>query len=712
MGRSRNETISDVVLAYRTDTKSVAEAEKANTRVLNSLKGLDAAVAAFDQGLAHGGQIRAAQVTSLGTYNAALNESSQAALRAAQSERSTTQTRRDSVKAVDEYARAYREASQEARAFGDVSSNLTRVSGLARSVGLGGVADVGMIGSDIFDAVRGLEQLGPALRGVATQIQSGIQAATGFEVSLGAIGVASGVAVVALAAGAVALAAFTAANEEAVRGVQAYISAQRELANVLPGLSEDERIRRMEDLNATIQRNQERIDLLQRSYDQVTNGLGVLTVAADALNEQGIQDMRVEMERLRSENLELNLVLGELRGETGQAAAAATELAEAERRLAEERDSKARGAIETAIANARGQDEQALRQYHDAQLAALDANREAARFENEKRQLQERGSQQQQALRDSSSARVSQLRAAFDEFTARAEKQIESAQADILEKQAAINADYMADNLKASREYLREEVRQREDTNKALIRRAQDLADDLLSAEEANDVIRFIQTQRAGQKDLQRMSQDAGEAAQRRAEDFALETDERLAQRDQRLAEIRTEGEERIAEIRQGVRDQKRQLDEQVRQESVALKERLRLAAEALRAEINQRIAAHNASLNEEMAYNKARLTLQAQLNQGLADLQRQSYGQLAAQIRSSMGIASTIGNTLSYGGFGAGLYGGTSTPKGGAVVFNIQTGNIGSDLTQNQVKNSVQSGLAAFIQSTLNGMSAGVFKK
>ena len=304
------------------------------------------------------------------------------------------------------------------------------------------------------------------------------------------------------------------------------------------------------------------------------------------------------------------------------------------------------------------------------------------------------------------------MRAAFAEFTAKAEGQIEDVEQDLAKKRDKINADYMASSLKETRNYLRAEVQAREDANKKLVRRAEDLADDLLAAEEANDVIRFIQTQRAGQKDLKRISEDASQAAQRRAEDFAVETDERLKERDIRLAEIRTEGDARIAEIRQNVRDQKNQLDQQIRQENAALKERLRLSAEASRAEINQRIAAHNASLNEQLGYNKARLTIEAQLNAGLVALAQQSYGQIAATIQRSLGIASTVGNSLTYGGFGSGSYNTSSTAKGGGVVFNIQTGNIGSDVSQNQVQKSIQNGLAAFMQSTVTGLSGGAFKK
>ena len=57
MGSSRSDTISEAILAYRVDQKSLSEAEKANNRLLKSFAGLEEAVQAYDAGLAHGGLI-------------------------------------------------------------------------------------------------------------------------------------------------------------------------------------------------------------------------------------------------------------------------------------------------------------------------------------------------------------------------------------------------------------------------------------------------------------------------------------------------------------------------------------------------------------------------------------------------------------------------------------------------------------------------------
>lgn len=716
MGNQRgNKTISEVILEYNTDKRSLADSEKANASILKSLKDLDAAFAAYDQGLASAVQVQQQQVTSLGTYNAALSETSQRVLAERAAEEGVIQTHREGARAVEDYAKAYSDASKQAKSFGDVSTNLSQISTLARGVGLGGVADVANVGGDIVASIQAASRLGPALRESMKTAQSAVADLTGVVVGGGGLAAGLGVAAIAVAAITVAIAAFKAANEEATRGVVAYIAA-RQRANQADVTPEVDRQAAIEETNRTLEQATADLAFYQQNLDELTNGLGVFSGAALAVGRlagaRGIPEIEAEIARLQGVIQDANFDIARLRDETTAAASAALDLAQAEADLAEERDTKAQGAIASAIASARAQDEQALRSYADAQLAALDADREAARFLDEKRGLQERAAQQQQALKDASGGRVDQLRSAFDDFLGKANVQIAEAEAEVASKRDELNAKYMADTLKETQKYLRAEVRAKEDANKALIRRTQDLNDDLLSAQEANDVIRFIQVQRQGKKDLSRMSEDVSTAAQRRAEDFALEMSQHEDERKTRLDELKSSADERIATIRENIRKQKDQLDEQIRQESVALKERLANAAAASRQEINDRIAAHNASINEELGYSKARLTIQAQLNASLAALASQSFGQIAAQARAQLGLANTVGNALTYGGFGSGAYNTSSTAKSSGVVFNIQTGNIGSDLTQNQVQKSIANGLATFMQATTSGLSTGAFKK
>ena len=105
-----------------------------------------------------------------------------------------------SKKEVDEYGEAYRHASDQVQSFGDVSSNLAAVSGLARGLGLGPVADIGFIVSDVADATEGFGRLGPAARDAGKKAQEAAYLVTGFDVSIGAMAAGIGVAAIAVAA--------------------------------------------------------------------------------------------------------------------------------------------------------------------------------------------------------------------------------------------------------------------------------------------------------------------------------------------------------------------------------------------------------------------------------------------------------------------------------------------------------------------------------
>ena len=281
-------------------------------------------------------------------------------------EERVAQTHREEAKAVNEVAKAYSAASTEAKSYGSVSTSLNQVTALARTVGLGGVADVGNIGADIFAAVQGASNLGPAIQTSLQTAQGAIQNLTGVTVGAGGLVAGLGVAAVGIAAITVAIAAFQEANAEATRGVEAYIAARRR-ANEADTLTEDERQSAIEDTNQTIQEATADLAMYQANLDQLTSGLGVFSGAALALGRltetRGIPQIEKEIARLQGVITDANFDIARLRDETTTAASAALELANAEAALAEERDTKARSAIETAISQARGQDE--------AQLALL-----------------------------------------------------------------------------------------------------------------------------------------------------------------------------------------------------------------------------------------------------------------------------------------------------------------------------------------------------
>lgn len=100
------------------------------------------------------------------------------------------------------------------------------------------------------------------------------------------------------------------------------------------------------------------------------------------------------------------------------------------------------------------------------------------------------------------------------------------------------NADYMAESLKALASFQLEQSRSEEDYARERIRKLQDLQSSLSELAAKGDVSSFISTQRSGVRDLQRGDEDFGVESRRRLEDFRLENEERIRQRDERLREL------------------------------------------------------------------------------------------------------------------------------------------------------------------------------
>ncbi len=114
-----------------------------------------------------------------------------------------------------------------------------------------------------------------------------------------------------------------------------------------------------------------------------------------------------------------------------------------------------------------------------------------------------------------------------------------------------LNKRYMEDRVKATESFLKQVERAQTDYEKARKRRVEDLNNELLDAEAANDVARFIQAERNAALDLQRMREDHQERQTEAETEFKLAQDERRAQRAEDLKAIREDAEARRQELRQ-----------------------------------------------------------------------------------------------------------------------------------------------------------------
>lgn len=119
-----------------------------------------------------------------------------------------------------------------------------------------------------------------------------------------------------------------------------------------------------------------------------------------------------------------------------------------------------------------------------------------------------------------------------------------------------INADFMAESLKAQRSFALEQSRSEEDFGRERLRKLRDLTASLSELAAKGDISGFISTQRSGVNDLRDSSENQTVAARRRLEDFRIENEERINQRNQRLAELQQSFAAETAQRQQNLQQQ------------------------------------------------------------------------------------------------------------------------------------------------------------
>lgn len=670
MGRNRRQSkISEVVLRYEVDSGSVSEADRAAQEVLDGFKALEQQAAAARAEAAK----YATEIDDVAIVERALQAAIKNQERTLQR---NIQAMLEGKKVADDYGDSYRRASDDVESFGDVATNISQISGLTRTVGLGVVADIGLVGADIADAVEGLRRIGPAAADAGQKALEAINGFTGLDLSMAQLGIAAGAAGIAVGAIILALEAFKAANEEAVQAVQTWIAGTQEANQLLRGgITTEDSVAQIDAWNQEIADNTERIALLRGSYEQITNGTGVLTTAMDALNVQGIQEMRNEFEELEARNLELNVAIGELRNERGQEIIATNDLAEREKELTAAR-SDGRAELEALIE----QEQQAARDQIAAMQEVIDAQRERAEYESELADLVADTSQRD-ALKSASESTISGLRDAFTDFVDDAESKIGDAQDALRAKEQALTQAYYKESLDALESYQTEVQQSEEDTQRERLRILQDLQSELLSAEEANDVVAFIRAQRAGATQLTRFDEDASVDARRRSQEFQTEQKQRADQFQTRLADERNAAQERINAIRESIDERRDLLQQQIEEERAALVIRLQLQQQALEEELAMRKQAYAQQLADQAAYNAQQAGLQRKLADSLAAATasaRSQYNTTTTTAATSSSFLSRLAGTA------------TSALTSSPATINISTGNIGSNLSRSEVTSSL----------------------
>lgn len=592
---------------------------------------------------------------------------------------------KDAARAADAYGDAYRRASQDVEQFGDVATNISQVSGLLRGVGLGGIADIAMVGADVSDAVEGIRRLQPALQGVGQTVADiipGISSATGGLAALGAAGIAVGVAA---AAGAVALEAWKTANDEIVEGVENWIAATNEYNQSGPANAQAAQ-ESVDAWNDQISENQKRIDLLRESYEHYTNGMGVLTRVYDnMLNLGGIKSMREEMERLEDANAQLNIQIAEARTEFGSVVDVTKTLISAEGALEAKRREQAQSAETLAAAQADylAEQESVAQRSRDAAFSALDAERDRINLYRELNSILDT-SGQEASLTDASEKRIAGLTATFDKFVASAEKKIISINQKLAADLAANDRNYMAESLKATEAYYQQERKLEDTHNRERLRIIRDMNNDLLSAEEDNDVIAFIRAQRAGEERLSQLDEEAQAEAKQRSQDFQAEQKERRIEYQQRIIDLKAAAAEEINTQRESISEKRDLLEQQIAEERAALTQQINDTRTAARIQVEARRAQFAQELRDLESYNRQRLIIEQNYAKQVAAAARAAATYTPPTYKTTSTKTSSSPYSTPY----------SSTSKSSVSIGSI---TVGSDVSKSWISSALQNAFSGY---------------
>jgi hypothetical protein len=134
---------------------------------------------------------------------------------------------------------------------------------------------------------------------------------------------------------------------------------------------------------------------------------------------------------------------------------------------------------------------------------------------------------------------------------------IADAQTEYQESVQETNKTYFETTREALDDHLKGMGEAQDAYNKERKRRLEDLNDELLEAEQGNDVIAFLRAQKSAEKDLRRMKEDFDEQQSQSQDQFDEQQIESRKQHEETLREMRTNADERIAELRKEYEEQR-----------------------------------------------------------------------------------------------------------------------------------------------------------
>lgn len=384
--------------------------------------------------------------------------------------------------------------------------------------------------------------------------------------------------------------------------------------------------------------------VIARAISAETEAAQLMATGTSEALQSRIQSLEIERKVLR-DNLAAAQKLAEETGDTSQVDQMVSRLAEidtammtfATQGVAEA--IAAREAEEEAAEKAKQKTENLAKAVETLQAAEEKAAEAATDHQDKLAEIEAAGAD-----------RLVQIKEAGAERLAAAEERINDTRAKLAEVDtklrgsiADVNKKFMQSELEAVRKFRREEERETARANKERLRRLQDLEDDLYDAQQANDVNAFIAAERAGEKDLQRMAEDADEQTLLRQEQFAEERRLAEQQRAERIADLQVQAEERRAALQQQLADEQAARDKVIAETQKQLAVEQDRIAKAIAAE-DQRFAKVLANLNKQTEAER-------QAVQGVMDTTKLAAASAATSIQASFLAAAKALSSLNFGG-------------------------------------------------------------
>lgn len=447
-------------------------------------------------------------------------------------------------------------------------TSLSAISAVSRGLGGNQIADLTGTASDILATVDALSKLAPALTNapgiigkVATQGASLAAPLGATAASFAAVFAVVAPAAILLGVVALAVTKYNESLEGSKKALDGALAAQEGYYDALENLT-------TEEVEKEIARLEKTLPVIQQQRDETAAAIqGVWDAAVAQFGDLGAKALEAAGQLPTGE---LKKRLGELdaqlqtniqtttRYNQGLAinAFAANDAAVAEEDLAAKRQAaitniQALQDQQTQIQEAF--DEQQLQMQQDRHLAET---REQEDFWRNRLRATKQNDEAISKIEEQGQDRVAQIHQAGVDKIADIDGQIKKL-GDSLSNLGAettraidkINSDFMAQEISDIRQRQAEEEKISKEYNKRRARTLKELANDLLDAEAANDVVAFIARKRAGEEQLHQMAEDHDDEAKERQREFEEERRAAAEARKARIAEALAAADERRADI-------------------------------------------------------------------------------------------------------------------------------------------------------------------